>query len=226
LDLLDGPQTDPGEDLRRTVAAGQLPGVDMDDALRRLGLPRDSIERMLLQFRRSQAASLTQLRAAWEDADAEQARRLAHSLAGASGNLSMHELRRLAKTVELAVKVGHGNVDGMLAELDQEAARVFGGLDMLENLRREKESGAPAASGESASMTARPGEIQAALEALVRQLDDGDLDSIQRAWKTVKDLRLPSVLLEPIAGLEALLAAFDHSAAARKARELAASLGT
>ncbi|MBL9127619.1 MAG: response regulator [Verrucomicrobiales bacterium] len=224
LDLL-APATLTAEATHRDmVASGRLPGIDLDDAVQRLGLPREVLETMLLQFAKGQAGTVATLRKAIENDDTEEARRVAHSLAGAAGNLSAHELRRLAKTIELAVKFGQGNLASMLADLEREASRVFGGLEALRQLRaapspdstststREPDDRRTGPTGEDSAAAAR------SLRELADHLDSGDLDAIQAALATTKQGLGTHARVPEFAKIEAEIDGFNHSEAAVLAR--------
>jgi len=217
--------------LRELVVLGRLPGIDLDDATQRLGLPREVIEKMLLQFGKGQARIMKDLREAVENEDAEAARRLSHSLAGAAGNLSAHELRRLAKTIELAVKLRQGNLQTMLAELDQEAARVFKGLEILAELRS-----APAVDAKNPASTSEPkrsepspalsgSDLSQRFLGLADHLDNGDLDAIQNSLEALKSAAGPLTEETDFAQLESQIADFNHGDAAELARSLATRAG-
>ncbi len=198
-----------------------FPGVDLDDAVRRLGLPASTIIPMLHQFRRSQSETIAQLRTAIRSRDKEAIRRLAHSLAGAAGNLSINELRRLARTIELAVKFDQGDLDAMLAETEAEAARVFAGIDAAKALPVD---GAAVRAPGGAAAPGHRGDAIPRLEALARALDDGDPDAIQEAWHSVRAIAFPSGAEEGLHAIDALVTGFEFREAARLARELIGSL--
>jgi PAS domain S-box-containing protein len=227
LDLL--PPADPAAEpsLRDIIRAGRLPGIDLEDATQRLGLPREVIESMLLQFAKGQGRILKDLREAVENEDPEEARRLAHSLAGAAGNLSAHELRRLAKTIELAVKFRQGNLGAMLAELDKEATRVFQGLDLLAQLRASTTEAGNQAASKNASEHLKPhaapdgSKLNECLLALAEHLDNGDLDAIQTSLETLKSTAGRFSEDRDFASLETHIADFNHGEAAELARALA-----
>lgn len=132
LDLLGEPQeTAMDEEIRSIVASGRVPGVDMEDAVQRLGLPRGDVEELLRRFVLEQGGTPKALRQAVESGDPEAARHQAQVLAAAAGHLSMHELRRHAKTIDLALKFGQRNLGPMVEDLEREASRVMAGVRLL-----------------------------------------------------------------------------------------------
>jgi PAS domain S-box-containing protein len=228
LDLLPPADAASEPSLRDMVHSGRLPGIDLEDATQRLGLPREVIETMLLQFAKGQGRIMQELREAVENQDAEESRRLAHSLAGAAGNLSAHELRRLAKTIELAVKFRQGNLGAMLAELDKEATRVLQGLEILAELRAATSAAGKAAASTETSQppshapAPNASELSLSLLALAEHLDNGDLDAIQTSLEILKANAGALAEDRDFAALETNIADFNHSEAAELARALAA----
>jgi len=224
LDLLAPALLTEDASLREMVAAGRLPGIDLDEAHQRLGLPRETLETMLLQFAKGQSPIVRDLREALEKRNSEEARRLAHSLAGSAGNLAAHELRRLAKTVELAIKFQQGNLEGMLSDLDREAARVFRGLEILAEIRAQPApppAASPAVAPTPVSSAAAPDSLRGQFENLADHLDNGDLDAIQASLAALRSSLGPRCETPDYRQLESEIADFNHSDAAHRARELA-----
>lgn len=194
----------------------RLPGVDLADATQRLGLPEDAIESLLLRFAQGQRTIVHDLRRAVEARQTDEARRLAHSLAGAAGNLSIQELRRLAKTIELALRFEQGNLPAMLDELELEAARVFAGLDALARERTRPPDGDSPPPSVPSTPTAT------LLLTLADCLDSGDLAAIHNAADALRQASFPAEHHADRDRLQELVASFHHDEAARLAREIAA----
>ena len=102
-----------------------LEGVDVSGTLRRLGIDRASLERMLLRFADGQREILDALRAAVVAGDAAMAARHAHAIAGAAGNLGADGLRAAAKALEQAGREGRTDLADLLAVVEERAAVVF-----------------------------------------------------------------------------------------------------
>lgn len=187
-----------------------LSAIDIEDAVRRLGLSRDVVEKMLLQFAKGQRATFERIQTAFRKKDSEEVRRLAHAIAGAAGNLSMAELRRLAKTVELAVRYQQGDLESMIGDLLKEATRVLKAIDTL--------SSPPEAPAGLASASVTPAEVKdfkPALESLKAALADGDVDGIQKAMDVLKQMSVPEALRSDLERVASLAAGFDYDEAAR-----------
>jgi HPt (histidine-containing phosphotransfer) domain-containing protein len=81
-----------------------IPGIDTTTALRRTGGNRKRYESLLTRFADSQSAVATDIRAALATEDVAAARRIAHSLKGASANLGVTSLAEIAAKVEAAIE--------------------------------------------------------------------------------------------------------------------------
>ncbi len=89
----------------RASSAGQAVVVDVEELLARcMGKP-DLARRAMDAFRQSAQMTFQQLRTALADRDAEEARRLAHSLKGAAANVSAAQLSGAAWAVEKAANL-------------------------------------------------------------------------------------------------------------------------
>ncbi len=91
-----------------------LEGINVADALKRLGLGFDSLRKMLIRFADGQVQTLDDLRAAVAAGDIKAAARQAHAIAGAAGNLGADDLRAAAKALEQAGRDGRRDLDGLV----------------------------------------------------------------------------------------------------------------
>ena len=197
-----------------TVA--ELPGVDIADAMNRLGLPWKSIKRMLLRFADGQPATLQDLRESMDAEDWEAARRHAHSIAGAGGNLSASELRKRAKALELAIKDKQGDYEKLFAEMNEELTRVLDGI----NAMRPAEE-APVMANDQPIDTAALAET---LEQLKTALDEGDMDAIETGLAGCAKLGVPTELRGDMAKIKSLADQYDYFTAAEVAERLIGAL--
>ena len=173
-----------GEDA--PVELPRLPGIDVADALRRLGLPLDSLVGILRRFGPSLAATLRELRDAVAAADAPATRRVAHALAGAAGNLGAGPLREAAKALELAARDGEvARFAGLLQAVEAEATAVAGAIASL------GEPVSPAAAPATAGETASPETVRVLLERLRAALDESDPAMASGALGELRALALP-----------------------------------
>jgi two-component system, sensor histidine kinase and response regulator len=195
-------------------AANEIPtlqGIDIDDALQRLGLPWTSIKKMLLRFADGQPAIRAELRAAIDAEDWETARRHAHSIAGASGNLSANELRHSAKALENAIKDEQGDYEPLNAAMNAELETV---LAAVATIRPE-----PAAAAKNDKPIDEPA-IKAALETLKHGLGEYDMVAIEAAMQAVNAMGIPAELKAGIAGISRLVEDYDYFGAAAKVDKL------
>jgi len=81
-----------------------IPGIDTTTALRRTGGNRKRYESLLARFANSQSTAPSDIRAALATEDTIAARRIAHSLKGASANLGADSLAEKAAKVEAAIE--------------------------------------------------------------------------------------------------------------------------
>ncbi|MDY6970838.1 MAG: Hpt domain-containing protein, partial [Thermodesulfobacteriota bacterium] len=71
-----------------------------------LGLGIDDISELLELYVQTTSCNLEELRAGLNAKDADEVHKKAHSIKGASGNLGLHELYRLAKEIDDLAIVG------------------------------------------------------------------------------------------------------------------------
>lgn len=178
-----------------------LEGVDIAGTMERLGLPWNSVKKMLLRFADGQPEIRDELRAAIDAEDWETARRHAHSIAGASGNLGAANLRTEAKTLEDAIKDRLGDYEPLYAILNSELASVLASIDQL-----RPEGTATGADEKPVDKAA----VKSALEDLKAKLDDGDMSEIETAMESLNALGIPADLRPGIAKICKQIEGYDH----------------
>lgn len=109
-----------------------LPGIDLDDALRRLAGKAALLRRLLHQFRETHMDFEARYRQARAAGDASTARRIAHTLKGTAGTLAMPTLRDAAAKLERASSADDAAVDAAMGQVRAELARVIDGLSALD----------------------------------------------------------------------------------------------
>jgi PAS domain S-box-containing protein len=150
-----------------------LDGIDVAGSLDRLGLEFESLRRMLIRFGDGQAAMLEPLRAAVAAADAPAVARLAHAIAGASGNLGADALRASARALERAGRDGETSLGPLLRDLEARAAVVFHSIDTLRD--------ATVSAASASERPVIPAEARSALSRLQAALGDFDLSAATSA---------------------------------------------
>ncbi len=98
-----------------TALPSSLPGLEVGQALARMGGHADLLLRLLGEFRARNADEVEQIRAALAG-ERETARRLAHSLKGTAAVLGANDLAEAARSLEYAIRDGLGG---------EELERVF-----------------------------------------------------------------------------------------------------
>jgi hypothetical protein len=103
----------------------EIDGVDVDGALKRLGVSWSVFANLLTAFAANQPGLTDELREAVAARNAETAALKAHALAGAAGNVSADDLYRLAKSLETAAKNRDWpEADRLVEAVDRESSRV------------------------------------------------------------------------------------------------------
>ena len=118
----DSDQSEGVEESGNDEAAGgpgdrleDIAGIDLETALPRVGGNRKLFTKLLRKFRESSGRAVEEIRAAVIDGDTGEAQRIAHSVKGAAGNLSVIEIQGTAALIEGAFK--DGDVRGALKGL-------------------------------------------------------------------------------------------------------------
>jgi two-component system, sensor histidine kinase and response regulator len=195
-----------------------LEGIDIEGSVRRLGIPFDGLRRLLLRFADGQGKTLEELRAAVAAGDAPAARRHAHALAGASGNLGADGLREAAKALELAAQSGTGNLPELFAEVDARAEIVFHSIASL----REEVASAQAETGPAEALDV--GQLRQALDRLRSALGDFDPDGSAKTLKEVAAFPLPAETRGHVERVSELIDGYEYDEAAEAVVRLLADL--
>ena len=172
---LDPIETSPDLAEARSIV---IPGIDVDGTLKRLGVSQEGYLRMLKRFAAGQPKTVEDLKAALEANDRDTARRHAHSIAGAAGNLGALGLHQYAKELEIALKEPEGDVSQMFTDLSGEAEQVINGI---QGLSKKPQDSRDSSANEIKSPTLDTARISEILCALKETLGAGDLDAISTA---------------------------------------------
>ena len=114
-----------------TAPQPSIPGVDMQGAYARLGVSRETLERLLARFAEGLPRGLAVLAAAVAARDHDAVRLHAHSLSGSAGTLAVDRLRWAAAALEAAGRARRGPLDELFAAVDAEARTVLASLEPL-----------------------------------------------------------------------------------------------
>ena len=191
-------------------------GIDVEGSLRRLGLPPDRFRALLARFGAGLGPGLADLRAAVADGDAEAARRHAHALAGAAGNLGADRLRALAKDLELAARDGRADLPVRLGSVEREAVAVAEAIAGLTGPAPDAPD--PGAAGKA---TADPVALARQLDRLRAALAGLDLTGAAEALEALEALPAPDEVRPDLARIRRLVDDYRFEEAQALAERLA-----
>jgi HPt (histidine-containing phosphotransfer) domain-containing protein len=184
-----------------------------------LGITFESLRPMYLRFADGERKTVEKLRATIIAGNAEEARRHAHALAGAAGNLGADEFRAAAKALEIAAKEGRSNLDDLLREVEQRATIVFRAIG---GLRSPVGAVTPTQGGAQAPV--EPRDIRRSLERLKQALADSDLNSSTEALQDLAQLSLPEPVHREVGRLRELVDGYEYDEAKEIVQQLLAGL--
>ena len=126
--LTNGGATDVSADLP------ELPGIDVSEAMARLLNKKTLLINLVINFNSRFSGIVDEIRHALDERDHEKAKRLAHSLNGASGNISAVELRRWAIELETAlINEDYSEIQGIMDGLETAITQVQASSAILQN---------------------------------------------------------------------------------------------
>jgi two-component system sensor histidine kinase/response regulator len=115
-----------------------LPGVNVSESVRRMGGNVVLYYSLLDKFRVKERDISTSIREALASEDRSTAERMAHTLRGITGTLGAKTLQELAESLEKSIKNGaSGEIDPLLARIDQELAIFIASIDQALEARRD-----------------------------------------------------------------------------------------
>jgi len=199
------------------VAQLHLEGLDLEGSLERLGGDQTLYADLLRQFADRYADRATALRVLVEAGDLGQAKALAHSLRGVTGNLGAKGVEAATAEVEQALAPGAApeRLAAALAKLEDVMARFVEGLSAL---------GAPAPERETAARTVSLAERKAALEALAQALRLRRPRPCEAALDALRAMDWPAAAQGAIADLGAKTKRFRYAEALARTETLLAEL--
>ena len=193
-----------------------LAGINVADALGRLGLDYETLQRMLVRFADGQGSTFAALRAAVGSGDSAAAAKHAHAIAGAAGNLGADDLRTAAKALERAGRDGRKDLSQLLDDIEARAAIVFRSIDAL----RETDKGVPADGGQ----VLIPPAARPILERLHVALSDFDLSGASSALADLDAVAMPGV--SELVALRNHVDRYEYDEARELASRLLGQIGT
>jgi two-component system sensor histidine kinase/response regulator len=158
----------PSDEAADSLELPDIPGVDTEAGLARVGGNVGSYLKLLNKFAENQANAISEIRSAFADSDNELSVRLAHTLKGVGGAIGADALQETAAKLESSLKKKPGDLpDALLSAAEQELSRIVGLLADL----------AAASQPESDAAGVIPDDIGERLQALLAKLEDYDTES-------------------------------------------------
>ena len=131
------PREKPFLDKEEITLPEVLPGIDIEDGLRRVGGNRGLFSSLLKAFHRDYRDTTATIKQALIGNDSELAERGAHTIKGLAGNLSANELRGAAAILEENIRKGHlDNIDEVLATFEYKLMVVIRSIEGM--VKQEK----------------------------------------------------------------------------------------
>ncbi len=140
-----------------------LPGIDIQDALRRVDGNVDLLKSLLAKFEKGYAGAAGAISDSLAAQDFETAARLAHSLKGVSGTIGARELYEAAKQLERAVIDRKEGVDNLVGRLSGCLQTVLSGIAGIEGLQEEKKIGESGSAPDRSGIMSALGELRVLL---------------------------------------------------------------
>ncbi len=182
----------------RSELPAALPGIDVDDGLRRVNGKQDVYQRVLLRIRTDYADARADIERLLDDDTAEEAQRLVHSIKGVAGNVGAKDLQAAAAAVEAAIRSGQSDgLPGLLTAFGAALDVVVQGLAVLES-----QQAPPVA--DSATVAARQ-EMLEALQALEPHLQSRKPKPCRAAMGELEALSWPQNMADDAAELGKLV---------------------
>jgi CheY-like chemotaxis protein len=195
-------ETSPAQD---DLPLPEMPGIDVEGGLQRIGGNTRSYIRLLQKFSENQAGVIAEVNEALASDEQEVAVRLAHTLKGVSGTIGANELSGSALKLEAAIKERAENKVGSL--LDATAAELNRVIALIEGLAVQKSA------SESTTPKKLPEDLEPSLKILLEKLEDYDStaeDALLDILETVDGTPVYDTLL----GIKKHIAKYDMEAAA------------
>jgi len=111
-----------------------LPGIDTQTGLARVGNNSKLYRNILLKFRSSQIDIAEQIEQALAADDSQTAERLAHTLKGVCGNVGADKLQEAARVLEAAIRDRQNKTEIELAAVRSELVPVMAALEKLDQV--------------------------------------------------------------------------------------------
>ncbi|USE39054.1 transporter substrate-binding domain-containing protein [Endozoicomonas sp. SCSIO W0465] len=170
------------EQASESLSCLKLPGIDVDEGLKRLQGNRTLYEKLLTDFYNGQRKDLIQLQGFLEAGKWHEACQLIHALKGVAGNLGANRLHDQAAQLENGLRKQYEMPDsGLMDSFVLAFEQVMEGLEHLPPVKDELE---PAGEG-----SIEVGELNGLLEEMEQKLSEGDVDVVSLLPKLIQGLK-------------------------------------
>jgi PAS domain S-box-containing protein len=182
-----------------------LPGIDTEAGVARMGGSVKSYLRLLEKFADNQADAIAQIRQAVDQGDGETAVRLAHTLKGVSGSIGADALQQVATEVEAALQADPSALPEGLTQTALELERVLGLI-----------RGTGSADGGTTNTTqALPEDLLPRLQELMEKLEEYDSEAEDVLFAILDQVKGTDVY-RLLQGVRKQISAYDMEAAAEE----------
>jgi CheY-like chemotaxis protein len=196
------------------VIVPQIEGIDVAGALQRVTGNKRLYRDLLSRFATTQGSAGERIAAAIESGDHSLARRLAHSLKAAAGNIGMRSVFDSAGRLESALRQPHGDVSLLVNELSSMLER------QAQAIRKALRVAASMPAPRGACQLSDPAATKAAVAGLKILLETNDADAPE-AFSTLAELLQGTVDPAQLSALGAAVNGFDFGGAFFKLAEIA-----
>jgi HPt (histidine-containing phosphotransfer) domain-containing protein len=188
------------------AALPELPGIDTESGLARLGGKVRSYTKLLGKFVGNQAGAIAEIRTALAESDGERAVRAAHTLKGVSGSLGAQALQLVSAKLEAALKEENNpETEALIVETGAELDRVITTLEIITDPKGRSSS----SSGTSPSA---PEGLATMIGALIDKVNEYDSEA-EEALEEILDLEVEPSLRAEFSAVGALLGQYDFESA-------------
>jgi PAS domain S-box-containing protein len=195
----------------------ELPGIDTETGLARMGGNISSYRKLLIKFAANQKSAIGDIRTAFGEGDHEGTVRLAHTLKGVAGTIGASVLQESAAVLETALK-GRPEAppEGLLSETELQLGRTLSVIQAIPDA--EPVSGDVGGDADISALVAPQ------LRELLEKLEQYDAEA-DDALEGILGQVAGTPLADPLRALKKRVGEYDFEGAAEDLKQLVASFG-
>ncbi len=199
-----------GKQPGKTVSLLDVPGISVGKALSRLDNNQDLYLDLLVKFKQSYSHADRQLWQLIETGQAEDARRLAHSIKGVAGNIGMTGVQEAAAGLETAFRNrASAEYDTLMAQFSDGLPLVLASVDQLTKDVANKQENKLAGNSDLRS----PGELVSMLRDLAPYVKKREAKPAKELIKNITDLSWPRGFASDVEELGQLIGRYQFKPA-------------